>query len=151
MGLEVAISLLIIAITIVIHASGSILWFRYQFRHFKPTALKWKLRKVMRVLIANALFLVILHSIEITIWSLVYLVLPGIEEIKTFEEAIYFSIVTYTSLGYGDITLNPTWRIIAGFEAINGIILIGWTTAMFYTVIKNAGEKYRDDQNQDFN
>jgi len=69
--------------------------------------------------------------------------------LKTFEEAAYFSLVTYTTLGYGDIILGPTWRVLSGFEAINGIMLISWSTAMFYSVVKNVTQKYRSDKNQD--
>ena len=65
--------------------------------------------------------------IEVVLWALAYLQLGAIEG---FEPAVYFSMVTYTSLGYGDIVLHEGWRILASFEAINGIIMGGWTTAI---------------------
>ncbi len=49
---------------------------------------------------------------------------------------VSFSTVTYTTLGYGDITLPPVWRVMSGFEAMNGILLFGWSTAMFYAVVQ---------------
>jgi hypothetical protein len=53
--------------------------------------------------------------------------------------------VTFTTLGYGDITLNSEWRVLSGFEAINGILLVGWTTAFLYAVIRRTwGSSDRD-------
>ena len=65
--------------------------------------------------------------IEVVLWALAYLQLNAIEG---FEPAVYFSMVTFTTLGYGDIVLHEGWRILASFEAINGIIMGGWTTAI---------------------
>ncbi|GAL68454.1 Kef-type K+ transport systems predicted NAD-binding component [Jejuia pallidilutea] len=55
---------------------------------------------------------------------------------SSFSEAWYFSLVTFTSLGYGDVTLTGHWRLLSGVEAINGIMLIGWSTAMMYSLIQ---------------
>jgi len=41
-------------------------------------------------------------------------------------------------LGYGDITLSKPVRILSGVEAINGILLIGWTTALLFAVVQSA-------------
>jgi voltage-gated potassium channel Kch len=43
---------------------------------------------------------------------------------------MYFSIVTFTTLGYGDVLVAEQWRILAATEAANGIIMFGWTTAL---------------------
>ena len=59
-----------------------------------------------------------------------------IDESEELEKAIYFSLVTFTTLGYGDITISSTNRILSGFEAMNGILLLGWTTAMMFSVIQ---------------
>ena len=53
-----------------------------------------------------------------------------------FRDALYFSLVTYTTLGYGDVTLNAEWRVLAAFEAVNGIIMFGWTTALIVAVVQ---------------
>jgi voltage-gated potassium channel len=67
-----------------------------------------------------------LHVIEIHLWALSYmLVLPG-DPLDTYERAVYFSFVTFTTLGYGDVTLSmQNWRILSGVEAMNGILLAG--------------------------
>ena len=53
-----------------------------------------------------------------------------------FEAAIYFSFVTFTTLGYGDLTLSDGWRLLSGIEALNGILLDGWSTAVLFAVVQ---------------
>ena len=56
--------------------------------------------------------------------------------ITNFEEALYFSTVTFTTVGYGDIVLDREWRQLASFEAVNGWIIFGWATALIMAVIQ---------------
>ena len=56
----------------------------------------------------------------------------------SMEQAVYFSLVTFTTLGYGDITLDAPWRILTGIEALNGVLLLGWSTALTFAVIQTA-------------
>jgi hypothetical protein len=74
---------------------------------------------------------VIAHLIEIMIWALAYR-LTG--ELKDIEEAIYFSAITFATIGYGDVTLSGKWRIASALEGVNGILLFGWTTAFLFKV-----------------
>ena len=59
--------------------------------------------------------------------------------------ALYFSTVTFTTLGYGDITLLPRWQLISAFEATNGIVLFGVSTAFIFTVIQRLSQSYTSD------
>ena len=78
--------------------------------------------------LSRVVLIMFLASIlEVVLWAFAYLQLGAIEGL---EPAIYFSMVTFTTLGYGDIVLHEGWRILASFEAINGIIMGGWTTAI---------------------
>jgi len=51
------------------------------------------------------------------------------------EPALYFSMVTYTTLGSGDVTLEDQWRLLGSFEAANGIVMFGWTTALIVAAV----------------
>ena len=85
------------------------------------------------VLSALVLMLFLASVVEAALWASVY-VYAGV--IEGFEQAMYFSVVTYTTLGYGDITLESYWRLLGSFQAANGIIIFGWSTAIIVTAVQ---------------
>jgi len=76
--------------------------------------------------------IVAIHTAEIWLYALVY---HGLHEFPDFETALYFSTVTFASLGYGDVVLSPHWRLFGSIEAANGLILFAWSTAFFLSVM----------------
>ncbi|MBW1688918.1 MAG: two pore domain potassium channel family protein [Deltaproteobacteria bacterium] len=135
MLLQIAIGSLLMIITTFVHAGCTLaaLW-ALRMTH----ADRWGLRTGwMRVtLIAALVVMMFLAAIlEITIWAATYLVVGAM---SALEPALYFSTVTFTTLGYGDVTLNDSWRLMASFEAVNGIILIGWTTALIFAFVRRV-------------
>lgn len=136
MAIPILISLAIIVVTIIMHGIGTSWWLNYMSRRHDFETGNFDFKKSLSILSATAVFFMILHYLEIMVWAGVFLQIPEIDKILHWEEAIYFSTVTYTTLGYGDITLAPVWRVMSGFEAMNGILLFGWSTAMFYAVVQ---------------
>jgi hypothetical protein len=126
----------LIAITVVIHAVGTTAWVQHLTGKYTVDTLAEGHRATL-VLVNTALVVFVLHTIEIVIWAVAYQLLLPVNELATFEEAVYFSFVTFTTLGYGDITLSEGWRLLSGIEALNGILLVGWTTAMIFSVVQN--------------
>jgi hypothetical protein len=134
MLINVLLGLFIIGLTVVIQAQGTNFWLQKFISVQKRLSEEQFKKRTVRILIATSAFLISLHLIQASIWALLYLLLPGITEFQSFEKAVYFSLVTFTTLGYGEITIDSTNRILAGLEAINGIILIGWSTAFMFFV-----------------
>jgi hypothetical protein len=56
------------------------------------------------------------------------------------QAALYFSAVTYTTTGYGDLVLPEEWRIVGGVEALTGILMCGWSTGFFFAVASRLSE-----------
>jgi len=80
--------------------------------------------------------------LEVGLWALLYLFNPLITALPDIETAFYFSMVTFTTLGYGDVVLTGQWRTLASIQAANGVIIFGWTTALiFYFIQQIYGEK----------
>ena len=72
------------------------------------------------------------HLIEIGFWALVFMICG---EFQDFGTAFYHSAVNYTSLGYGDLIMSPSWRLLGPLETANGSLLFGVSTAMIFGVI----------------
>lgn len=141
------IGALLISLTVVIHAFGTTYWVRFLSRRYVQDDGRWYARKSMQILIGTGLVLVGLHVIQIVLWALTYRALVPPAELATLETAIYFSFVTFTTLGYGDITLSEGWRLLSGIEAMNGILLVGWSTAVLFAVVQRMwqGTALRND------
>ena len=132
------VSVLLVAI-VAIHAFGTTYWIRHLKNRFVGADGEFKARSALRAVTWTAVVLMLLHFIEVTVWAFAYLVLLPGDQLNTFEEAIYFSIVTFTTLGYGDITLvEHDWRLLSGIEALNGTLLVGWTTASLFLVVQRS-------------
>jgi len=133
------ITLVLVAVTVAIHAFGTVYWIRHLGRHYTGPDGHFRAHKTLPALTWSAAWLLMLHVAEVVLWAATYLLLMPGEKIATFEEAVYFSVVTFTTLGYGDITLvNHEWRLLSGAEALNGILLVGWSTALLYAVFQRS-------------
>ena len=86
----------------------------------------------LRLFVLLAVWMVLLHLCEIVLWAAAYARNGAIADMQT---AIYFSAVTYTTTGYGDIVLPPPWRLDGGIEALTGILMCGWSTGFFFAVV----------------
>lgn len=73
-----------------------------------------------------------LHGLEIWAFTLVYL---GTGAIGGLEEALYFSTISYSTVGYNDTHIAAEWRLLGAFQSILGMVLIGWSTAFFFRML----------------
>ncbi len=80
---------------------------------------------------------------QIWIWALFYLFVGVLPD---FEESLYFSTTTFTTVGYGDVFLGKDWRLVSAFQSANGFILFGWGTAFIFEVMSKL---YEDDSNEE--
>jgi hypothetical protein len=80
------------------------------------------------------LTMVIASVIEVLVWAVTFLATGAITGL---EQALYFSAVTFTTLGYGDVVLGEDWRMLGALAAMNGIIIFGWTTALIVAFLSH--------------
>jgi voltage-gated potassium channel len=122
-----AVTILLVATTVAIHAGGSffLIWtvHKYQARNIRN--LRYSLLTL--VLTFMVLSLLILHLLEVGIWAYVFYWEQCFPDLDT---SIYFSLITYATVGYGDIVLKKEWRVLGGVEALTGVLMISWSTAI---------------------
>ena len=140
MLIQVLIGSAMVIITAIIHAGGMAVSLRWiTMAHTKRLGVATILT---RSLVVGVLILIMFIAtlFEAGVWALTYTVVGAITE---FEKALYFSTVTYTTLGYGDVVLTNKWRLLSSFEAANGIIMFGWTTALIIVGIHQISRSLR--------
>ncbi len=98
-----------------------------RLRHIEPLSPRGAAFTLLIVLA-----IIVLHGIEIWSFALLYLALDAI---GSLEEAIYFSTISYSTVGYSDSHIAGEWRLLGAFESILGMILIGWSTAFFFRML----------------
>ncbi len=73
--------------------------------------------------------------LDILLWAWVYYHVGAIEG---REESLFFSGITFTTVGYGDVALNQCWRLLTVGQAINGVLMAGWSTAQLIFIVQRA-------------
>lgn len=96
-----------------------------------PVVMGWVQKKPSTLRVASGLSISVVwimtaHLLEAGLWATLFL---WLDIFASFEESMYFALVAYTTLGFGDITLPDQWRILSGLVAANGFLVFGWSTA----------------------
>ena len=91
------------------------------------------------VMIATSLVLMAAHTLEVFVWSLAYAIVHAAPDDASL---VYFAFVNYTTLGYGDVTPLAKWRLLGPMTALNGVLMIGWSTALIFEVLIRAIGRY---------
>jgi hypothetical protein len=132
MLVKLAIGCLLVVLTTIVHAGFMLGTFRvFRITHVERWGEEsaWTRVTVVSGLVVSMLLAALVES---ALWAGTYLVLGVIDDA---QDAMYFSTVTYTTLGYGDLTLEGHWRVLSGIQAANGIIMFGWTTAIIVAAV----------------
>lgn len=125
------IGCILLIFSIIIHASATRVVMKIASKKATSGNFRINSKEIWISLIVLIMFAA--SFIEALAWAFTYILMGAIQSL---EEALYFSIVTFTTLGYGDITLNESYRILASIEAANGIIIFGWSTAITMAVVQ---------------
>ncbi|MGN6496477.1 MAG: potassium channel family protein [Tsuneonella sp.] len=76
--------------------------------------------------------LIAIHFVEIWLFAFLY---DYVGALKSFQSALYFSTISYSTIGYSDDAIARAWRMVGALEGILGIILLGWSTAFFVRLL----------------
>jgi hypothetical protein len=123
-------SLALMALCVTVHAVGLTAAFRWVVR--SPALAGPRFWPSTWLLIRVAGWTILIGLIEIAVWGLFYVWKQGMPDLQS---SMYFSTVTYTTTGYGDLVLPKEWRLVGGIEALTGILMCGWSTGFFFAVV----------------
>jgi hypothetical protein len=134
--LQILVVAIVSAINIMIHASVTVGSIGIARRAGLQHTVRPRLH-LMAVMVATATTLIVAHTLEVLAWALAYRIVGSA---PAGSEVVYFAFVNYTTLGYGDITPVPGWRLTGPMTAMNGILLFGWSTAVLFEVLRKTLE-----------
>jgi hypothetical protein len=121
----------LMAVCVVIHATGMTVALRRWRGNAAGPQEFWAWTRLF-VLLAG--WMVLLHLVEIGVWASFYVWQDAMPDMPA---ALYFSAVTYTTTGYGDLVLPDAWRLVA-IEALTGILMCGWSTGFFFAALSRS-------------
>ncbi|MBP9804891.1 MAG: two pore domain potassium channel family protein [Candidatus Accumulibacter sp.] len=81
------------------------------------------------------------NLLQITLWGCLFLVLG---EFSEFYEAVYHSGVNFASLGYGDIVMSKSWKLLGPLEAVNGVLMVGMSGAALVVMLQQLIKKQHE-------
>jgi hypothetical protein len=131
---QISIGAALIALTVIVHAISLEFILKILLSIHAHILVRWRVFAFSFVIIG----VFVAHIIEICIWALFYYSEASVEQIPTVEAALYFSTSSFTTVGFGDLVLSEEWRLLSSFEAINGMILFGWSTAFIFGVVRHV-------------
>lgn len=156
--------LLLTALSVAVHAAGTTRWIRHlchdETRHHEEldnriagrgTKLSEEVpiasltTRSFKVMYSTAVALVLLHIVEVLIWAAAYRLLPQIQSLATFEEAVYFSAVAFATIGFGDVVIDGHWRMLGAIQGMVGVLLFGWSTALLFAVVQRLWRQEQVD------
>lgn len=141
MAKQLLLAFALTGITVIVHAIGTIYI-------VLPLAGVWKAKKenfkasvatmILMRLVSGLLFL---HLLEMIIWAGAFAVVGMLPD---FETALYFSLKSYTTVGYGDVLPSPQWRLVGPLEAAVGVLMLGWSTGFIVAAVNQIFSNRRE-------
>ena len=124
---------IIITVVVIFHVVSLVFLARLLKRWHDIYALFDRLLGAIVGLGVSVFFIIGIHTVEAWSWAYIYLLLG---EFNTINDALYFSISTATTVGYGDVVMSEQWRLLSSFEAIGGWLLFGVSTAFLMGLMR---------------
>ena len=132
---QLIIGSIVIAITVAIQAE----MFNLLSNRIEPLirSLRHWLRRFANtgVIVTAVLYVLLVQTVLVWLWASVFILVGAFDML---EPALYFALVSFTTVGFGDITLAPEWRLLSGLTAANGFLSFGWSTAYMVELVRRT-------------
>lgn len=141
---QLALGSALLLVSIVIQALTAMLLEVALVRHHVWLTREPQRLKLVIVVILVGIAVLGVITLGAWIWALSFLLL-GV--FPTLEESLYFALVTFTTLGFGDVLLPQEWRLLAGMAAANGLLNFGLLTALLVEALRHIRIKQSEVRN----
>jgi hypothetical protein len=142
---ELLTAVAIVSVCLVIHLAGILLMAEWLLRSREYFQQSTTVKRTAVLIVALFVAIMFLHLIQTSLWAVFYYARNLFSD---FETSLYFSMVSFTTIGYGDVLLPRRWRLLGVVEGFSGVLLCGISTAFMFAVI-NAALQLRLSQRSD--
>ena len=133
---QVCPTIVLVTLTLVLQCAGMAVLIEWARTHL-PRAIQWFGPWRSGVLMVRLTTLIVcLHMLEILLWMWFY----RLYCFSTWESAFYFSATSYSTVGYGDLVLPRTWRLLGPMESITGVLMCGLSVSFLFAVVHRLVE-----------
>ncbi len=122
----------IVAVCVVIHIIGMVMLIEWLLGRRATLERKTGMTQFTLLLILVFAIVILLHLAETAIWATFY---HWRSLFPDYETSLYFSLGSYTTIGYGDVVLPQRWRLLGAIEGISGVLLCGLSTAFIFAIV----------------
>ena len=141
---ELLISTVLVAATVLIHLVGVDILLTLTGLHVRRFT-TWVHLDRLIVPLGVVLGLLFLHGVEIWLYAFAFRFLVPLESL---EQAVYYATSAYTTLGEAGGTLPKSWRVVGALESMNGALLIGWSTAILFSVVSRLLDSEKEEDHR---
>lgn len=117
----------LITLTVIIHSTWMFIVLKY---------IHFGVESVIRIVSRNVAIVISVlfaHLLEASLFAGFYWY---VEALPDWNTSFYFSLVSYATVGYGDVTLPEHWRLVGGVEGLVGALMVGWSVAVLVAVLQ---------------
>ena len=132
MAKELLCAFAIMGVCLVIHVLGITLLGEELVRRREKIEARVRFTYLSALLIIVFSVVIVLHLIEALVWGTFYFE-AGL--FPNFETSLYFSMESYSTIGYGDVLLPEKWRLLGTMEGISAVLLCGLSAAFLFAII----------------
>jgi hypothetical protein len=123
---------MVVAVCLLLHVAGLLVmaeWLVQRRQYFQERGTRIHTAVLLVLLFCG---IMVLHTIETSAWAVFYYTRSLFSD---FETSLYFSLTSFTTIGYGDVLLPQRWRLLGAIEGISGVLLCGLSTAFIFAVM----------------
>jgi voltage-gated potassium channel len=129
---ELFVAFGIVAVCVLIHVIGMVSLIEWLLEQRTTLERKTGMTQFSLLLIVIFAIVILLHLAETAIWAAFY---SWRNLFPDYETSLYFSLGSYTTIGYGDVVLPQRWRLLGGIEGVSGVLLCGLSTAFIFAIV----------------
>ena len=143
---ELLVAFGIVAVCVVIHTTSMVIFAEWLIDRRHLVAQRTDSSRNALRLISVFAFIIALHVTGTVIWAIFYYK-QGL--FQDFESSLYFSLSSYTTIGYGDVVLPGGWRLLGSIEGLSGVLLCGLSTAFIFAIVNSLLQMRTRKQSND--